>query len=525
MIYTYNGVSMEIEHLEISADCIYDESGIDYLYTRFRITVEAIWNPAATQDISVIGHAPPASESFTNVGNALRQPRQSLSIVIPNHNPDVNSGAGVPLITSPAAPNFSGTDGQTVTGTRYLTDAKNGPIVIGNPVIQFTAEKTARISHTVETWLVECSNQRPCVSNRFSMRKTRNQDYFETRIIAGTAIFRSDMLYSAARDANGNLQPRMYPSQFLWQLVPRCPWGFKRVACDPFQHEDGITLDYHVEDVQQPLGISPTAQWFISRIEGSFSDGHTVAQLPMNTARHLLGYSEANESLQGSIARAGGSQAPGVSALVSAFRFDRWVGFGSSVASDVQNSFPSRIVTLELRAYGTPLATKANLLTAILAVAGNYRLTGDAIIGSAGLFAVAARHFILDTYFTCDVWNKVAEFRLVMKLPGAVGFALSVSGIANPPSVTASTSSAFDPTLEEMAPIATVAQLTAGPAGVPAYNGQTQENIPTPAAVPPPNSPCVSPATLDAGNIVPQLNSDSVQNNPGVRANQPSVQP
>jgi hypothetical protein len=500
MIYTYNSVSFEIEHLEIEANSVYDDSGTDYLYTHFRIHVEAIWNPGATKDTSVVGHEPPASESFTNLGAKLRQPRRPLSIIWPNHDASVNGGLGVPLIQSPAAVGFSGTDGRTINVTPYLTDAKNGPIVIGDPEITFFGEKSARISHVVETWLVECSDQRPLISNRWSMRKVRDQDYWETRIIDGTAIFRSDMLYKTTRDAAGNLQPLQYPSQFLSQLITPCPYGFKRVGPDFTQHEDGVTLDYHVEDVQQPLAFTDRYRAAISRIEGTYVDDHSVAQLPGNTVNQAIGFSSARQDIFASILRAGAPANPAnqghIDDLWRAFHVDQIVQGIRNGLVDFQNSFPTRIITLSITAYGTPLAKKNDLLNALLAVAGNYRVGADATAGFMGFFKAAARHYLQTVQVRLDVWNKRADLLISMKLPGASGYLLAYLGIANPPDLNWGQ---VNSTLEEAAPVATIAQRNSSATSIPPENNGTQGTIGSPAAAPAPNSPCVAPPRLDNG--------------------------
>jgi hypothetical protein len=160
-----------------------DGSG-DYLYTKFRISVEGVFNsslpPAAIAQFP--GDATPAG-LMARIRQLLWQPREQL----------VYSVNGVVLLSSPQQ---SAIANQMV---QRKTDANNGPIVNDVNVTALT-ENTFRIDFDVTTWLQDCSaatvlggSGPKFISNRFTTDFDIDQHQYVTITTRGTVFTRADV--------------------------------------------------------------------------------------------------------------------------------------------------------------------------------------------------------------------------------------------------------------------------------------------------------------------------------------------
>lgn len=265
-ILVYNGVQMKLIRTQgISRESIYDTSGVDYLYTRWRFDITAIVNrkatsyaPTASGSSLVSGGGTPVATANPVAGifspvltdaairQALATPRRRLEYW-------VESGNNTALGTGGAAA-ASGLE-LLLCSPRvgYYVDAKDGPTPLTYDVKQVVGGKTFLVHWVCETHVNECglytgNNLPPIIlSNRWTDTHTADEDYFVTRHVAGVAIFRKDFLSKL----------EIIPDLFRIDLFPLPPLGFKRQNIQVTAHADGCGIDYAFDDVQQPITVVP----------------------------------------------------------------------------------------------------------------------------------------------------------------------------------------------------------------------------------------------------------------------------
>jgi hypothetical protein len=223
---TYNNVELKVTLLHTwEREPIYDAAD-NYLYTRHRIAVAAVYNPKATS-YDFVNFAPreradkmPA-ETDVAVREALELPRKTLLVEID----------GEDVLATPE-------QGKT-------TDVCNGPTPSVHRWTKIHGSRTIEIDWTVEACVIDKSlaGTRPILlSHVWKMSEDIDQDYFATRTIQGKAVFRRDLL--EVENAN---KPDDYRGFFMHAVHA----GMKRVHIDVEAPEDGRTLLYTVVDRDQ----------------------------------------------------------------------------------------------------------------------------------------------------------------------------------------------------------------------------------------------------------------------------------
>jgi len=301
----YNGVAMKlVEFTEVSREAVYDASGTDLLYIKWRIGVVATLAsggyPGGTQadfanrkqqilrenpelqgraprsaHPSVLGadtsrsNFPAANESTainTSVNSAfitdadlhtrLMTPRKTLRISA--WNPDGSQyvwlesprpftreailQAGKEPLDSEAA--------RAAFPPRPMTDSANGPIPLRADIVQPSGELgTFGVNFVIETALAPTSSEseRLVLSHRWQTIMTHNPDHYLTRVIIGEVVFSGAILSLSATS------PDWYRSQFFHPI----PLGFRREVPQVALSPDGLTLRYEIHDTDPTITFDP----------------------------------------------------------------------------------------------------------------------------------------------------------------------------------------------------------------------------------------------------------------------------
>jgi hypothetical protein len=296
----YNGVQLQVTRT-LACQRRMEFDGPTYKWTRWRIHVQAVYNPRVTSynlQSSAQGPRPDliAEEAGNNpaftdsiIRHRLAQPRKKLVYTAarpplgfagatPNVNLDGYGDVSGPLTIldcppslSPTNPNFS----QDATKDRYRTDANNGPTPFLNdlrPLPGGVNTKTWFVDWAVEACVSDClnyySNPTPIVSQRWRMAHDIDRLGYCTRITTGHAVFRTDVL----------LATQTTPDQYRAALLHPIPTGFRREKVRAVAHEDGNRIDYTFQDVEQGADILQAgvadirARWHISKDDPSWEE-------------------------------------------------------------------------------------------------------------------------------------------------------------------------------------------------------------------------------------------------------------
>ena len=205
--FSYGSVSLSniLTH-GVTQEPVYDDlSGLDYLYTKITVSIQATFNnalpPFAAGDVN-------AAATVARVRHALALPRQTVVL-------QVN---GVNLV------NISG------------PDAKNGPIPKHIDVKEIAGSETVLVDFSVECAVVECtSGVNPAYSShRYRETVTIDENFYSRKTRSGKIIVRGDK--GTNPDTLRNL------------IVPPIPQGFKRESTEWTIQEDGLAALYTIVD-------------------------------------------------------------------------------------------------------------------------------------------------------------------------------------------------------------------------------------------------------------------------------------
>ncbi len=299
----YNGVHLELtEIVECSRDAVYDPSGTDLLYVKWRLGVVATLGsggyPAGTAvdwankrvamanilpDLiaqteladrdGIIGREK-AEYEWENIKQPhgvnpqvisnqafitdqelryrLMTPRRRLLVTA--YSPDGTKyvwlesprplRAEADLSTDPAIPDPS----QDQQGVRV--DADNGPKPLKCDIVQPTGEgNTFGVHSVIETCLppTPTASERLVLSHRWETIHGHDSDHYLTRTIVGEVRFNGSILQQ------GEQQPDWFRSQFFHPI----PLGFRREIPQVRLSSDGLVLAYTIVDTDPTITFDP----------------------------------------------------------------------------------------------------------------------------------------------------------------------------------------------------------------------------------------------------------------------------
>lgn len=298
----YNGVKLELTEItECRREAVYDPSGTDFLYTKWRLGVVATlasggsppglatdWTTKPTWAATVaeldgnfrlvnrgvplalgtdappypFPKAPQPGDPTTPLNPAfatdaelrmrLMVPRRKLKITAFHPDgreyvwlesprpwlPDGVQRCGGVTLTDPT---------QDVTGT---VDADNGPKPLSCDIVQPTGEGTSFGVHfVIETAVVPVNPQaeRLVLSHRWETTMTHDDDFYLTRTTVGEVRFDAQILHAA----------RAQPDWFRGQFFHPIPLGFRRGGPVVRQSSDGLVLQYEIHDTDPTVTFDP----------------------------------------------------------------------------------------------------------------------------------------------------------------------------------------------------------------------------------------------------------------------------
>jgi hypothetical protein len=256
---SYNGFEMDLLRTNsYTKEAVFTDDQSDYLYTRFRIDADCVWNPEATSYDANLEATPgvlPASTE-ANIRMALMQPRRKLFFSVEHPDPEGEAPNDI-LIESPAGgrPN----------------DATNGPHVTRCTVKQIAGSRTFLVNIVVETCLLECETA-PLISNRWSQAHEIDDNFYTTITTTGLAQFRMDAKPGVAID------------RFRADALPAIPRGFRRLGTKVVINPLGNMLAYTCIDREMPYSLGPTL------VQGNSGVTKFASRLVANTLQQEKSY-------------------------------------------------------------------------------------------------------------------------------------------------------------------------------------------------------------------------------------------
>lgn len=276
MRLAYNGITLAIvQVLEESKVAEYDPTGQDYLWTRYRIAVEAIYNPDdpnfavayTTAELGPNGRPKPDSKPVRNsttsavytdvaLRHKLMQPRGELLIDYASDPDPKKQGDAAKQLWLDSPP-------KDAAGNRRPCDLKNGPLPQEDTVVRAAGDgRTFVVRFVVETYLNDCeegaslqgSRDRenpppPLLSNRWTATMSYDDGGYATRTFTGLAIFRADVL----REAQAGGSPYWTPDAWRLDILPPVPVNSVRYVDAITPSPDGFSYQYAVRDVEQEV--------------------------------------------------------------------------------------------------------------------------------------------------------------------------------------------------------------------------------------------------------------------------------
>jgi hypothetical protein len=240
---TYNGIGLtNVLTKEFSQEPIYDPSGTDLLYHRFRITVSGLVHPEFLSPY--LG----ASPGNTNMANNFRAIQDRLNE--PRREFEYKIGEEVILRALPS-------DSEE----RSKWDLNSGPKPSGVKITHAAGARILRIEFTIEVCRLICedaTNISGVLSNRWSSIDDYDGDWYCTRTIAGRL-----------QVSTVNMEPHAFRNLVVPPLQP----GFKRHSMNFNVDTAGLTIDYTIVDRQIPYAAPGGATSWTARHTTSSPDG------------------------------------------------------------------------------------------------------------------------------------------------------------------------------------------------------------------------------------------------------------
>lgn len=255
----YNGIKLELAQInQIARTAIYDESGVDYLYTEWMIDVVCIYNrdggTIGFRDNSVPSYGGNPSSTLTDIALRfkLMQPRKSLTLDFAS-KPEEAGGSSVDVYERILQ----------VPPPGSACDVNNGPIPLHCVVTEVVGEGTLAVQYVIKCHTNECNGpsdgtvpekDSPFVlSNRFTMSHNITEDHYTIRQIDGIVHFRADLLNQLNNSGILNAQ---LGDEFRESFTFPVPKNFQRVGVSCTQSPDGTAIYYQIVDKELPTNLN-----------------------------------------------------------------------------------------------------------------------------------------------------------------------------------------------------------------------------------------------------------------------------
>jgi hypothetical protein len=226
----YNGVELSyIRTQSFEFNPVYDDAGVDYLWTEVNIQVEAIMSGTAAPAQG--GETP--TQTMVRVRGLLETPRRTLQFF-------VNTNALLDTTVTP--------------------DVKTGPIP-GPVTINQISEATFMVSFKITTYIAECpagSAPPAYISHRWKETVSIDENFYTTKTRTGKIYSRTDINTNA--DSLRGL------------VIPPIDNGFKVTKIEVTLQEDGLALMYSFEEKE--VFLQPPAP--ATKAEGDYIESSTT---------------------------------------------------------------------------------------------------------------------------------------------------------------------------------------------------------------------------------------------------------
>lgn len=300
----YGAVTINVQQThDMILEDVYDDTGLDYLWTKWTIDATGVINLGAGQGGAmsygtVVGNPNPVPTpglrgflTHANVRDALSQPRQPLIVLDTQGNILLQSPGFAPIPAAAIAPG-AGAAGQVVGNVFLDCDCDGGPKPLRpveilsihgdghSLIVRFSISTTVNES---VFWVTQGGQSVPAqeqpspgltqvpplpvgnvkpkppfvLSNRWSAREELDEAAFSTRVYEGRVVFRADLLRAFFTQPVGAPNPRIaVPDDFRsWFARFFVPFGFQRQQVIVEQEPSGFAVRYRVTDTQMPTTL------------------------------------------------------------------------------------------------------------------------------------------------------------------------------------------------------------------------------------------------------------------------------
>ncbi len=283
-VLTYGGIALQVlKTHHVGSEDVYDDTGLDYLWTRYTFDVTGLVNLAATAFTTNPGNPVPVAAPGTapfltvaNVRDTFSLPRQPLTYVDETGNVMVQSPADAPVPAAAFVPGGGIVNNVVAPPIPLDCDCDGGPKPLRpvevlsvhgagkSVIVRFAVSTTINdsIFWTGQGGLTVLGRAAPkppvILSNRWSTSEHLDEAAFSTRTYTGRAVFRADLLRDLTITPNDGAGKRLaVPDDFrsYWGsfLIPP---GFQRQQVFVEQEPDGFAVRYRIVDVQLPVTLT-----------------------------------------------------------------------------------------------------------------------------------------------------------------------------------------------------------------------------------------------------------------------------
>jgi len=286
MLLQYGCVNLNLLNvLEYKREAVYEHA--NYVYTKYRLVVRAVYNPATQQDSWGVSPtfnalnqtgvpyipANPNAQGENNIAGPLLPPLGRPNFTLPTGQPSIRAGVSSAVsdvalrhaLMQPRQQLIFSVGGlvnifSPMDGTQ--TDVMNGPTPIACNVAQLQGARTWVVDYAIETAINECplySGNVPAVlSHVWEMHHELDADYFAKQTIRGRALFRADAI----------IRMGLNPDDYRTLIALGIPPGFKRERVHVHVGNPPNLIEYELVDRQLPLGWSMPG---VTRLEATHS--------------------------------------------------------------------------------------------------------------------------------------------------------------------------------------------------------------------------------------------------------------